>query len=52
MNHWIKSSDAVVLQHGNLGLDSANVSYLQHHFDQEEHLPRGLRIYMRDSARA
>lgn len=52
MNHWIKSSDAVVLQHGNLGLDSANVSYLQHHFDQEERLPRGLRIYIRDSARA
>jgi hypothetical protein len=52
MNHWIKSSDAVVLQHGNLGLDSANVSYLRHHFDREEHLPRGLMIYLRDSSRA
>jgi hypothetical protein len=52
MNHWIKSSDAVVLQHGNLGLDSANVSYLRHHFDREGHLPRGLTIYRRDSAGA
>jgi hypothetical protein len=52
MNHWIKSSDTVVLQAGNVGLDSSNVSYLHHHFDREAHLPRGLRVFVRQSDRA
>jgi hypothetical protein len=48
MAHWIESSDAVVLEKGNIGLDAANVDYLVKHFDREADLPRGLRIYVRD----
>jgi alpha-1,2-mannosyltransferase len=49
INHWISTSDAVVLEKGNLGIDSANVDYLHTHFDREAHIPRGLRIYRRES---
>jgi hypothetical protein len=51
LGRWIQSSDAVVLKNGNLGLDSANENYLTRHFDRERHIPRGLRIYVRDSPR-
>ena len=48
LGRWIQSSDAVVLKEGNLGLDSANKNYLTRHFDRERHIPRGLRIYVRE----
>jgi hypothetical protein len=47
MSRWIESSDAVVLEKSNLGLDSANVSYLTRYFTRERDIPRGLRIYIR-----
>jgi len=47
MGRWIESSDAVVLEASNLGLDSENVDYLHTHFDRKEDIPRGLRIYVR-----
>jgi Dolichyl-phosphate-mannose-protein mannosyltransferase len=47
MGRWIESSDAVVLEQSNLGLDSANVTYLTRHFARETNIPRGLRIYVR-----
>jgi hypothetical protein len=52
MHHWITSSDTVVLQHGDLGLDRANLSYLRHYFDRDGRLPRGLTIYTRASERS
>jgi alpha-1,2-mannosyltransferase len=48
MSHWISSSDAVVLERGNVGLDSANKDYLRTHFDRDAHMPQGLRIYRRE----
>lgn len=51
MARWIESSDAVVLEKNDLGLDSANVSYLAKHFALERNLPRGLRIYVRPLSR-
>jgi hypothetical protein len=47
MGHWIDSSDAVVLESSNLGLDSSNVEYLQHHFARRADIPRGLRVFVR-----
>jgi len=47
ISRWIESSDAVVLEQSNLGLDSANVTYLTSHFAREINIPRGLRIYVR-----
>jgi len=49
MGRWIESSDAVVLEKSDLGLDSANVDYLDRHFNREADVPRGLRIFVRDS---
>jgi hypothetical protein len=49
MTRWIESSDAVVLNSGDLGIDSANISYLRNHFDLQDRMPRGLRIYVRES---
>jgi hypothetical protein len=48
MGRWIESSDAVVLEKSNLGLDSVNVAYLDSHFDREVDVPRGLRIFVRE----
>jgi Glycosyltransferase family 87 len=48
MGRWIESSDAVVLEKSNLGLDSVNVAYLDSHFDRETDVPRGLRIFVRE----
>ena len=45
MGRWIESSDAVVLEKGNLGLDSVNVDYLDKHFARRTDVPRGLRIF-------
>jgi hypothetical protein len=50
LGRWIDSSDAVVLQAGNPGLDSANVQYLRTHFAREADIPRGLRIFVRMAA--
>jgi hypothetical protein len=50
MGHWIASSDVVVLESSDLGLDDANVDYLHSHFESEADLPRGLRIYVRFSS--
>jgi alpha-1,2-mannosyltransferase len=50
MSRWIESSDAIVLEKSNLGLDSANQSYLTRHFDRRRDVPRGLRIYVRPTA--
>jgi hypothetical protein len=47
IGHWIDSSDAVVLQAGNPGLDSANAQYLRTHFARRADVPRGLRIFVR-----
>jgi hypothetical protein len=47
IGRWIDSSDAVVLQAGNPGFDSANVQYLRSHFAQQADIPRGLRIFVR-----
>jgi hypothetical protein len=47
IGRWIDSSDAVVLQAGNPGFDSANVQYLRSHFAQRADIPRGLRIFVR-----
>jgi hypothetical protein len=47
MGRWIDSSDAVVLEASNQGLDSANVQYLRTHFARRAHIPRGLRIFVR-----
>jgi alpha-1,2-mannosyltransferase len=47
LSHWIDSSDAVVLQAGNPGLDSSNVQYLRTHFARRVDIPRGLRIFVR-----
>jgi hypothetical protein len=47
IGHWIDSSDAVVLQAGNPGLDSANAQYLRTHFARRADIPRGLRIFVR-----
>jgi len=47
MGRWIDSSDAVVLEAGDQGLDSANVQYLRTHFAQRADIPRGLRIFVR-----
>jgi hypothetical protein len=47
LGRWIDSSDAVVLQAGNPGLDSSNVQYLRTHFARREDIPRGLRIFVR-----
>ena len=49
MSRWIDSSDAVVLESSDLGLDSANERYLRSHFAQEVDIPRGLRIFVRVS---
>jgi hypothetical protein len=49
MGRWIESSNAVVLEASNLGLDRANVDYLNRHFDRKPDIPRGLRIFVRDS---
>ena len=49
MGRWIESSDAVVLEKGNLGLDSVNVDYLDKHFARQTDVPRGLRIFVRHS---
>jgi hypothetical protein len=50
LGRWIDSSDAVVLQAGNPGLDSSNVQYLRTHFAREADIPRGLRIFVRTAA--
>jgi hypothetical protein len=50
LGRWIDSSDAVVLQAGNPGLDSSNVQYLRTHFAREADIPRGLRIFVRMAA--
>ena len=47
MGRWIDSSEAVVLERSDFGLDDSNMSYLHAHFKREADLPRGLRIYMR-----
>jgi hypothetical protein len=49
MGRWIDSSDAVVLESSDLGLDSTNVEYLQQHFAREADIPRGLRVFVRVS---
>ncbi len=49
VSRWIDSSDAVVLESSDLGLDSANERYLRSHFAQEVDIPRGLRIFVRVS---
>jgi alpha-1,2-mannosyltransferase len=51
MSRWIDSSDAVVLQAGNPGFDSANAQYLRTHFAQKADIPRGLRIFVRTAGR-
>jgi alpha-1,2-mannosyltransferase len=51
MSHWIDSSDGVVLESSDLGLDSTNVHYLRSHFAQEADIPRGLRIFVRVSGK-
>jgi hypothetical protein len=50
MGRWIASSDAVVLESSDLGLNDANVDYLHSYFESEADLPRGLRIYVRLSS--
>jgi alpha-1,2-mannosyltransferase len=47
MAHWIASSDAVVLETGNLGLNAVDITYLHNHFSMEKDIPRGLRIFVR-----
>jgi hypothetical protein len=49
MTRWIASSDAVVLVRGDLGIDSANISYLHNHFDRQDRVPGRLRIYVRET---
>jgi hypothetical protein len=51
MGRWIDSSDAVVLEGSDLGLDGANVDYLKRHFDREAGIPRGLRVFVRRHTR-
>jgi hypothetical protein len=39
----------LVLERGNLGLDSSNVHYLARHFARKSDIPRGLRVFERVS---
>ena len=49
MGRWIESSDAVVLETGNLGLSEANVDYLHTHFDCRLDVRKAVRVYVRTS---